>query len=216
MRFALGCLALVAHVRIASAQQPSPSPATPVIATSATGEARVQPDRATIMFAVETRAQTAARAGSENARRQRAVLDTLKKLGVSDGQLSTSGYSVTPEMRYDGKQPQVVGYVARNVVNVEVRRIDQVGTLIDGALGAGANVVSSLRFYSSRADEMRRIALADAVAKARSDAEAMARAAGGSLGALVELATSGPVRPTYGDEMFAQARVMATADAVPD
>src|SRR5690349_7479638 len=169
-------------------QAPTP---VPQISTSANGESRVQPDRATIMFAVETRAQTAARAGTDNAKRQKAVIDSLRKQGIGEGQISTTGYSVAPEMRYDGKQPQVVGYVARNTVRVEVAKIDQVGTLIDVALGAGANVVSSLRFYSSKAEDARKAALADAVTKARNDAEAMAKAAGGSLGTLLELSTSG-------------------------
>jgi uncharacterized protein YggE len=189
----------------AQAQQPVPQ-----ISTSASGEARVQPDRATILFAVETRAQTATKASADNAKRQKAVIDTLRDLGLVEGQVSTTGYSVAPEMRYDGKQPQVVGYVARNVVQADVRRIDQVGTLIDAALGAGANVVNSLRFYSSRADDARKDALANAVAKARSDAEAMAKAAGGSLGSLIELSTSGATRP-MGEE-FALAR-MAASDA---
>ena len=189
------------------------TPPIPQISTSGTGESKVQPDRATISFGVETRRPTAAQAGAENARRQRAVLDTLKKLGLLETQLSTVGYSVTPEMRYDGKQPQVTGYIARNVVQADVRRIDQVGTLIDGALGAGANMVSSLRFFSSRADEGRRLALADAVNKARSDADAMAKAAGGALGSLIEMSTSGPTRPVY-EEVAMTAR-MATADSAP-
>ena len=169
--YSVCCMALFASVLGAQQVLPQPQPVPPQISTSATGEAKVQPDRATIQFAVETRAATAAKAGADNARRQQAVIDAIKKLGLADGQVSTSGYSVAPEMRYDGKQPQVVGYVARNVIQANVRRIDQVGALIDAALGAGANVVSSLRFYSSKADEGRRVALADAVAKARSDAE---------------------------------------------
>lgn len=198
---------------VGAQSQSSLPPIPPHISTSASGESRVQPDRATILFAVETRATTAAQAGTDNARRQRAVLDTLRKLGLAGGQLSTTGYAVTPEMRYDGKQPQVVGYVARNTVQADVQRIDQVGPLIDAALGAGANVVTSLRFFSSHADEARRVALADAVAKARADADAIARAAGGSLGPLIEVATSGAVRPMYGEEV-SMARA-ASADAQP-
>jgi uncharacterized protein len=209
MRMAYSMLAAVAFAAALPAQQLAPM-AQPQIATSANGESRVQPDRATIVFAVETRAATAAKAGTDNARRQKAVLDTLRKLGLAEGQVSTSGYSVAPEMRYDGKQPQVTGYVARNTVHADIRRIDQVGVLIDGALGAGSNVVSSLRFYSSKAEEARRNALADAVGKARSDAEAMARAAGGSLGTLIELSTS--AQPQQFGEEFAMAR-RATADA---
>jgi uncharacterized protein len=176
-------LVLVIPAALVSAQSPTASqPPVPQIPTTAQGESRVQPDRATLLFTVETRAPTAARAGADNARRQRAVIDTLRKLGLADGQISTSWYSVAPEMRYDGRQPQVTGYVARNSVQADVPRIDQVGTLIDAALGAGANVVRSLRFFSSRADDVRRLALADAVAKPKSDADAMTRAAGGTFG----------------------------------
>ena len=207
------CAAIMATTSNSLMAQTVQTPAPiPQISTSANGEARVQPDRATIMFAVETRTQTAAKAGSDNAKRQKAVIDSLRRQGIGEGQISTTGYSVAPEMRYDGKQPQVVGYVARNTVRVEVAKIEQVGALIDGALGAGANVVSSLRFYSSKADEARKAALADAVSKARSDADAMAKAAGGTLGTLIELSTSGAARP-MGEE-FAMAR-MATADAAP-
>lgn len=213
MKLLLSAVLIASCASLVRAQAPtSTQPPVPQVATTGLGEARVQPDRATILFAVETRAPTAARAGSDNARRQRAVLDTLRKLGLAEGQLSTTGYSVSPEMRYDGKQPQLVGYLARNSVQVDVRRIDQVGSLIDAALAAGANVVSSLRFFSSRADEARRTALADAVAKARADADAMARAAGGSLGALIEISTSGPARPIFEEVAMARA---ASADMAP-
>jgi len=216
MKWINAITALTMTVGAVGAQQPtSPQPPTPEISTSASGEARVQPDRASIQFAVETRPATAAKAGADNAKRQKAVLDTLKKLGLVEGQLSTSGYSVAPEMRYDGKQPQVVGYVARNVVQADVRRIEQAGMLIDAALGAGANVVNSLRFYSSKADEARRVALADAVAKARSDADAMARAAGGTLGTLLELSTAGSPRRVYGEEVAFARSAAGTADATP-
>ena len=70
-----------------------------------------------------------------------------------------------------GTAPRVVGYVARNTVRVEIAKIDQAGPAIDVALASGANVVSSLRFYSSRFDEVRRQALEAAVAQARADAE---------------------------------------------
>lgn len=177
----------------AEAQQPTiiAQPQVPQIVTTGRGEVRVTPDRATIFFAVETRAATAAAAGAENARRQRAVLDTLRKLGLTDDLLGTAGYQVSPEYVYEErKSPRVIAYVARNTIRAEVRRLEMLGRYIDGALGAGANQISSLSFATSREDEIRREALAAAVTKARADAEAMARAAGGSLGTLLEL-TSG-------------------------
>ncbi len=171
----------------------------PQVATTGVGEGRVTPDRATLFIGVRSRAASAAAAGQENARRVRAVLDTLRALGFAGEDLSTANYNVSPEMQA-GPPPQggqrVTGYVVTNTVRVEVKRLDDISRAIDASLARGANEVSSLQFYSSKADSVRRAALASAVAGARADAEVLARAAGGSLGPLLELSsTEVPIRP---------------------
>jgi uncharacterized protein YggE len=171
----------------------------PQIVVTGSGQATVSPDRATIFLGVQTRGITAAAAGAENARRLRAVLDTLRAVGLASDQLSTINYNVSPEMQYSpngSAPPKVTGYVVTNTVRAELRRIEDVARVIDAALGKGANEVSSLQFFSSKADSVRRAALASAVADARADAEVLARAAGGSLGVLLEVSSSeSPVRP---------------------
>jgi uncharacterized protein YggE len=184
------------------AAQTAPLPVVPVLSTSGQGEAKVTPDRASVMVNVQTRALTAAGAAAENASRTKAVLDAIGKLGLSKEQLGTEGYTVYPEMQYDknGGSPKVSGYVVTNTVRAETKRPEQAGAIVDAALGAGANLINSLSFYASSIDEARRQAIAAAVASARADAEAMARAAGGTLGALIELSTGGPTvppRPMY-------------------
>jgi uncharacterized protein YggE len=169
------------------AQQPVPA-----IVVSAMGESRIAPDRASILIGVQSRAKTAALAGSENARRQKAVLDTLRALGLQADQLTTTNYSVYPETRYEQatQNSVVVGYVVSNNVRVELRSLDLVARVIDAALAKGANQISSLDFYPSNPDATRRTALAQAVERARADADALARAAGGSLGGLLELSSN--------------------------
>lgn len=170
----------------------------PQIATSARGEVTVRPDRATIIVGVQTRAASAASAADENATKTQAVLAALRQAGIANEQLSTVDYSVYPEVRYDreGQNPQVTGYTVRNAVRAEVRDIARVGSVVDAALGAGANTINSLSFHSSTVDDARRQALANAMMKARADAEVLARAAGGSVGRLLEVVTSemgGPI-----------------------
>lgn len=169
----------------------------PSLVTSGQGEAKVTPDRVSVLVNVQTRAATAAAAASTNAQRTKAVLEALGRLGLPKDQLSTEGYSAYPEMSYDrdGGTPRVTGYVVTNSVRAESKQVDQAGVIIDAALSAGANVINSLSFYSSSIDEPRRQAIALAVASARADAEAMAQAAGGRLGALQELSTQGPTVP---------------------
>ena len=161
----------------------------PQVVTVGRGEVELKPDRAQVQFSVETRASTATAAAAENGRMQRAVLDTLQRLGVAPDQLQTAYLQVAPEMVYPGQglPPKVSGYVARNSVQVEILRLEQTGTLVDAGLAKGASGIGGLYFYSSKAGEARREALAKAVVAAKLDAEAMAKAAGYQLGGLLEI-----------------------------
>ena len=202
MRFLASLVPLAAMATLAAplaAQTPSPTPPPPQIVTNGEGEAQVTPDRARVHIAVETRGKTAAEAAAENARVQTAVIARLRALGIPAERITTVGYNVQPEYNRsrdpDVNEPRVIGYVARNTVRADVWRMDQVGPVIDAALAAGANSVGGLDMYSSREDAIRRQALANAVNAARADAEAMASAAGGRLGPLLELTSGGFYRP---------------------
>jgi len=199
---------------LAKAQQPT-TPAVPQIVTTSHGEVDVKPDRAKVQFSVETRASTAAAAAADNSRRQRAVLDTLLKLGITADQMQTSNLQVTPEMVYPGQglPPKVSGYVARNSVRVDVSKLEQTGTLIDAGLAKGSTGIGGLIFYSSKAAEARREALARAVTAARLDAEAMAKAAGLQLGGLLEITAYPSNEMPMMDYVAARGMKLAAASA---
>jgi len=163
-------------------------PSEPQISVSAHGEIHVSPDRATIQVSVQTRAVTAAAAANENATKQAAVIQVLRALGLGADQISTINYSVYPEQRYEpNKEPVITGYNVTNTVSVDVRKLNEVGPIIDAALKNGANMITSLQFYASNTEEARRTAIASAVQKAHLDADAAARAAGGAIGGLLEV-----------------------------
>ena len=178
------------------------------IITTGTGTVRVTPDRATVQLTVETRARVAADAAADNARRQRAVIDTLRRLGLGPDQVSTAAYAVEPAFRYEGRDrtPQQSGYVARNAVRVSLSDLEKLGTVIDAALATGANDVGEIQFQYSRQAEAQLMALDSAVAQARTRAGVMARASGGTIAKLLELTTEerGP-RPGFGLAMNALA-----------
>ena len=185
----------------------------PQIAVAARGEIKVSPDRATIQVSVQTRAATAAAAASENATKQAAVIQALRALGLGSDQISTINYNVYPEQRYEpNKEPIVIGYNVTNTISVDVRKLNEVGPVIDASLKNGANMITSLQFYASNTEEARRTAIASAVQKARSDADAAARAAGGTIGGLLEVNVGAynapPPRP------IAMLRATASADQV--
>ena len=179
-------LAFVSPLR---AQVTTPQP--PAIVTNAEAHADVPADRATLLVAIETRGSTAAAAAQDNARQTRTVLDTLRAIGLAREQLGTFGYNVQPVFA----QTKVTGYIARNTVRVDIRKLDEVGRVIDASLAGGANSIGGLQFTAANADSARREALGRATVQARGDAEAVAKAAGGTLGVLLELTASGDAGP---------------------
>lgn len=216
MRVVLRCATLVAFAVTAGYQTAWAQDNRPVpqIVASGQGEVRVAPDKATISVGVQTRATTAAEAAAQNSRKQRAIIDAIRAKGVPAEHIATSSFNVIPETRYDREGqaiPRTLSYVVSNVVTVDLRRIDLVGPVIDAALGAGANQINSLNFGVANADSARRVALAAAVTRSKADAEVMARAAGGSLGSLIELTATEFFVPPPRPLMMA-ARAGAEAD----
>ena len=181
----------VLYAPLTTHAQDTPAPAfnpSPQIAVPGRGEIKVSPDRATIQISVQTRASTAAAAAAENANKQQAVLTALRALGLGNDQLSTINYNVYPEQRYEqGKEPVIVAYNVTNTILADVRKLTQVGPVIDAALSHGANMITSLQFYASNTEVARRTAIATAIEKARADADAAAKAAHGTLGTLLEI-----------------------------
>lgn len=188
MRVALPFAAILAPLTVHGQDSRAPIEPIPQIAVAGRGEVKVSPDRATIQVSVQTRGTTAAAAAADNANKQEAVLTALRALGLGADQLSTINYNVYPEQRYEaGREPVIVGYNVTNTILVDVRKLTQVGPVIDAALSHGANMITSLQFYASNTEAARRSAIATAIEKARADAEAAARAAHGSLGTLLEI-----------------------------
>lgn len=201
-----------------SLAQAGGAPMPPQIVTSGAGQARVTPDRATISIGVQSRAPTAAAAAADNARRQRAVLDTLRALGLASEDLSTNNYNVSPEMQYTPNgtvPPRVIAYTVTNTVRAELRRMEDIGKVIDAALAKGANEIASLQFRSTQADSGRRVALAAAVANAKADAEVLAQAAGGSLGSLLEVSSTSVAPPRMFDVALRSTAAKASTPIEP-
>ena len=185
---------LVLLLPLDARSQAAPEPS--VILVSASAQITLPADHVAIRVAVETRGETAVAASTENARVQAAVLQALRTAGVPAAAITTTGYTVQPQQSRENVERGLgpTAYLALNAVHVRLTELDRLGTVIDVALSAGANRIEGLRFGATQVDSARRGALADAIANARRDAEAMAIAAGGRLGRLLTLSTE-PLTP---------------------
>ncbi len=145
----------------------------------ASGEAivKVKPDRAEISIGVINESPTAQAAAAENAAQTAQVLDALKKTLGSAGELKTVGYAISAQYQYTNGQPQkLTGYQTSNTILVVVTDLSLLGKVIDAASNSGANNINSINFDLKDDRAIRLQALAEATEKARSSAEAIAKA----------------------------------------
>ena len=181
------------------------------IVSSGTGSVELEADRAVVNVAIETRGETASDAGTANAGVSAQVRAALGAINPPMTDVTTSHYDIQTNWRRENGERVADGYRAVLSLSVEVSDVTRVGTVIDTALSGGANRVDGIQFYSSRADAARAEATALAVQDAMRTAEAMAAAAGGSLGDLVELSNQGTVRPMPEMRMMASEAMAAGA-----
>lgn len=145
-------------------------------------------DRASVTFAVETRAVTASDAAAENADRMNAVLRAVREGGGTDLSVETFGYTLRPEyVLRDDRAREIEGYTSLNNVRATVADVEAIGSVIDAAIAAGANRISSVSFETSDTDSARSEALMEAVAMARSQARTIAASLGYELGSALEV-----------------------------
>lgn len=155
------------------------------LSVSGTGQANLAPDIAYIYVGVHTENPTAAAAVTENNTQTQAVIQAIKDFGIDEKDIRTTNFSIYPQDKFDPQTGTPTGdktYVVDNTVYVTVRKLDQLGDLLDTVVGAGANTVNSVQFdVADKADALKQ-ARADAVKDAEAQAKSLAEAAGVSLG----------------------------------
>jgi uncharacterized protein len=187
---------------LAGAQDPASTEDS--ITVNGVGTVDAVPNEAQMSFGVETRRPTAQAAVAANADAMRKIINALREAGGRE--LATQWVSVYP---YTDDTGQVTGYAASNSVSA-VSDVGDAPKLIDAAAEAGANQISGPGLSSSIAEHLYRQALAKAVDAARLNAEALARAAGRSLGSIATIVEGGSTLPEPMYRAAAQAADSAT------
>ncbi len=206
----LAVIPLLAAVSASLADEPPPRNITVI----GVGREVGTPDLVHVGFAVEQTAPSAAAASQAAAKSATQLLDALRKQVGEDGKVQTGGYHLSPVYRQDApdraRRPEIVGYTVTNEIEVETRRVDGVGALIDAAVAAGAARVGEMAFSLRESGPARNRALKSAGADAASQANAIAEALQVRISRVLEATTESSTRPIlYKREAMAMA-----ADAV--
>lgn len=157
------------------------------ITVRGTGLVEGTPDVLELLLGVDTRGKSAGEALAENSKRTFGVLKVLDDAGVDAKFVQTSNLSISPV--YDDDGEVVIAYAVSNHVVAKLHDLNKAGEVIDAATKAAGDqiIVQGLYFEIDDSSALVAKARADAVKRAKAQAEQLAEAAGVKLGALQSL-----------------------------
>lgn len=191
-------------------------PNSALLSLSAEGTSRRTPDIALFNAGVVTQATTASEALADNSRKMDRVIAALKRAGIAERDIQTQAISLQPRYsdperdaqmlsRTTGRpyvppteSPKIIGYEARNSVQIRVRKLGEMGKIIDTLIAEGANQVDGPSFTLDQPREAMDEARREAIAVGRQRAELYAQATGMRVARLLSISEGGgyyPVQP---------------------
>ncbi len=196
------------------------------ITVSGSGRATAIPDTARITFSVAETASSVAAAQKAATTRTDAALSAMKKSGVADKDVKTMSYNVTPQYAqglcpmgvYCPQSSTITGYQVSQTIQVTVRDTGKAGDVLQALGTLGVQNISGPDLVVDDSDTVKSQAREEAIAKARAQAQVLAKQLGVHLGTVIAFSENGNTpMPMYGlqakmDSMAGQA---AVAPSIP-
>jgi uncharacterized protein YggE len=190
------------------------------VTATGSGTVSATPDQAKMSFGVTRTSSTAKKALDATSKTGGRITAALRRGGVDKKDIQTQHVSLHPQTRYRRGKAIIIGYRASVTVKAKVRDISKLGDVVDAANDAGADEINGPTFSISENAPYRSQAAEEAVTNARKTAEAMAKAAGVSVGRALSITDgtiSAPSGPLYEDRSYGMAshRLAAPGVSVP-
>ena len=187
-------------------------PATDTVTVQGSGQATLPPDVARVSFTVENTSVAVADAQAATTKQANAALEYVKEQGVLEKDVKTLSYNISPQYSYPNpcvpgalcpdynRAPKVTGYQVSETIQVTMRDLSAVGTLLGGLGKLGVQNINGPAFALDDATAGYDAARADAIAKAKAQATLLAKQLDVSLGKIVNFSESsgGYPYPVYG------------------
>ena len=191
---------------------PTPDINTNTVSFSGEGKILAKPDIAVISFSIVTDAVTSKAAQDDNSKKSQKVTDFLKKQGINDKDIKTTGYNVYPQ--YDTQRPcplsmqisdqsypaiypcgdnnqKITSYQVTQSFEAKVRDLDKASSILDGVVTAGANQVYNLSFQIDKPEKLKDLAREMAIKDAKDKANNLRKQLGIRLGKIVNFSENG-------------------------
>ena len=205
------------------------APATDTVTVQGSGQATLPPDVARVSFTVENTAATVADAQAATTKQANAAIDFVKGQGIAEKDVKTLSYNISPQYSYPNpcpsgalcsdynRVPKIIGYQVSETIQVTMRNLSAVGTLLGGLGKLEVQNINGPAFALDDATAGYDAARADAIDKAKVQAKLLAKQLGVRLGKIVNFSESsgGYPYPMYARSMSEDAKVSAPTPELP-
>jgi len=167
------------------------SKGTPII-VSGQGKVTVTPDIAKVSFGITENGSSLKSVQNIVNTKSKSLIDAIKKLGVSEKDIKTVSYNVYPQYDWTTDNHKITGYQVSTSYEVTINDFDIVNDALVSATNAGANIAGNVSFEINDSTKTEKIneARVIAVNNAKDKAEGLAKAAGITLGKIINVSES--------------------------
>jgi uncharacterized protein YggE len=138
------------------------------------GVVKAKPDVVVLTIGVRTEGTNVKQAQEENAALSAKLLDSLKQLGITEQNIKTLSYTITPQYEYVNEKAMLRGYQVEHLYEIIVLNVQKAGEVYEAAVANGANVAKGLVFRVSEPNAYYKQALVLAVQNAQEKARTIA------------------------------------------
>lgn len=191
-----------------------------VISVTGVGEAIAVPDVAQFSFSVNEKGESVEIAQDFASKKMNAAIDFLKKSGVEEKDIETTGYNAYPQYQYDycrgfecTSEQKLIGYEVSQTISVTVRDTKKAGELLSGVGQTGVTNISGIAFIVDDEEKFKEEARTKAIEAARTQAESIAKGLGVKLKGVVGFSEDAGYYPQpyyeggYGGDMMVKSSV---------
>ncbi len=123
------------------------------------------------------------------------IINELKNFNINKKDIKTSNYSIYPNYKYENNENLISGYNGNVNIEIKIKDINKVASIIEIVTQAGANQIQGVRFSIDNPEKYREEARNLAIKNAKEQAEKIAKTLGIKLGKVVNIVESSPNQP---------------------
>ncbi len=217
-------LSAILLAAVASAQSPvplgQPNTSQPnTIQAGADGKFEAPPDTLLVQFNISAQESNSRAAYDRASKAAEQVRALLRSNGIDPKQAHVGAFSVEPVFDWRSPQRKLVGYRVSTSVELKIRDLAKAGPIVEQLAGIETAGNQSVSYTLEDMEAAKNKAVQDAFRRARSEAEALAQAAGRAVGELsyasIDSIQQGPIFMRTMAAKAAPAEQAPTAEFTP-